>query len=118
MKTPFLKASRSILAAAAIALLPCVGLAAASASELLEKGIYNEETKGDVDGAIAIYQQLVGESKANQALGAQAQYRLAMCLTKKNRTIEAMAAFEKLIAEYPSEKEYVAKAREHLPTAL
>jgi tetratricopeptide (TPR) repeat protein len=118
MNTPFLKASRSILATAIIVLLPSLAPAAASSSELLEKGIYTEETKGDVDAAIAIYQQLLTEAKANQSLAAQAQYRLALCLAKKNRTTEANAAFEKLIAEYPGEKEFVAKARERLPAAV
>jgi len=89
-----------------------------SLSELLEKGIYAEETKGDVDGAITIYQQLVAEAIANQSVGAQAEYRLALCLLKKNRLPEANAAFEKLIHDFPDEKELVVKAREHLPSKI
>jgi hypothetical protein len=87
-------------------------------AELLEKGIYAEETKGDLDGAIALYQQLVNDAKANQRLAAQAQFRLASCLLKKNRNAEAAAAFEKLIKEFPAEKELIAKAREHVPGDL
>jgi hypothetical protein len=87
-------------------------------TELLEKGIYAEETKGDLDAAIALYQQLVNDSKANQRLAAQAQFRLASCLLKKNRNAEATAAFEKLIKEFPGEKELIAKAREHVPGDL
>jgi hypothetical protein len=49
--------------------------AAASPSELLEQGIYSEETKGDVDAALKLYQQVVTEAKAGQAVAAQAQYR-------------------------------------------
>jgi tetratricopeptide (TPR) repeat protein len=75
-----------------------------SASELLEKGIYAEETKGDIEGAISIYQKLVDESKANETLAAQAQFRLGLCLHKKKRVNEAMAAFEKLIRDLPNEK--------------
>ena len=84
----------------------------------MEKGIYTEETKGDVEAAIAIYQQLVAEAKAGQSLAAQAQFRLGQCFLKKNRTAEATAAFEKLIADFPGEKELVAKAREHLPSDI
>lgn len=116
MKTSFL--TTTILTTAAIALLPCLTLAAGSPSELLEKGIYTEETKGDVDAAIAIYQQLVSEAKANQSLAAQAQYRLALCLTKKNRAIEAKAAFEKVVSDFPGEKDLVAKARTYLPAEI
>jgi hypothetical protein len=89
-----------------------------SPSELLEKGIYNEETKGDIDSAIAIYQQLVAESDVNRSLAAEAQFRLGQCLLKKNRTTDATAAFEKLIHEFPNETNLVAKAREYLPSGL
>ena len=84
----------------------------------MERGIYTEETKGDVETAISIYQQLVAEAKAGQSLAAQAQFRLGQCFLKKNRTADATAAFQKLIADFPGEKELVAKAREHLPAEI
>lgn len=116
MKTTILTALRTIVFATAFAIHPLATQAAsASPSELLEKGIYAEETKGDLDAAISIYQQLVGEAKAGQSLGAQAQFRLGQCLLKKNRVIDAQSAFEKLIRDFPNEKELIAKAREHLP---
>jgi Protein of unknown function (DUF3108)/Tetratricopeptide repeat len=87
-------------------------------SELLEKGIYTEETKGDLDVAITIYQQLINEAKTNQSLAAQAQFRLAQCYLKKNRTADATAAFARLVREYPAETELIAKAREYLPSSL
>jgi len=91
---------------------------AESPSELLEKGIYTEETAGDLDGAIAIYEKVVAEAKAGQALAAQAQFRLGQCLLKKDRKAEATAAFEKLIRDYPGEKELLAKARKFVPEGL
>src|SRR4051812_6703218 len=87
-------------------------------SELLEKGIYAEETKGDIDAAITLYQQLIGDVKANQHVAAQAQFRLGQCFLKKNRTAEATAAFERLIKDFPNEKDLIAKAREHLPADI
>ena len=119
MKTNLLASHKAILLAAIVAFQPCLTHAApVPTSELLEKGIYTEETKGDVEGAIAIYQQLVAEAKAGQSLAAQAQFRLGQCFLKKNRAAEATAAFEKLIADFPDEKELVAKAREHLPADI
>ncbi|MDR3403129.1 MAG: DUF3108 domain-containing protein [Chthoniobacter sp.] len=111
---------QAILLAAALAFGPCHAPAAAEASpsELLEKGIYAEETKGDVDAAITIYQQLIAQAKTTQSLAAQAQFRLAQCYLKKNKTAEANAAFEKLIHDFPEEKDLVTKAREHLPSDL
>jgi hypothetical protein len=116
MKTTFVGYVTTIIVAATVLIHPSSARAAtASPSELLEKGIYNEETKGDLDSAIAIYQQLVAEVNVNQALAAQAQFRLGKCYLKSNRSAEAMAAFEKLISDFPNEKELVAKAREYLP---
>src|SRR5690242_9629086 len=63
MKTSLLTSTRVFILTASIALAPCLSRAASPPSELLEKGIYTEETKGDVDAAIAIYQQLISEAK-------------------------------------------------------
>jgi Protein of unknown function (DUF3108)/Tetratricopeptide repeat len=116
MKTNYLAILHPLLLAASLTLQPPVARGdSTSPSELLEKGIYAEETKGDIDGAIAIYQQLVTEAKANQSLAAKAQLRLGQCLAKKNRHNEATAAFERLIRDFPNEKEVIAKAREYLP---
>src|SRR6266513_3116859 len=87
---------------------------AASPSELLEKGVYSEETKGDLDAALALYQQVIVEAKGSQALAAQAQYRLAICYYKKKNFAEATAAFEKLVKDYPDQKDLIARANEYL----
>ena len=117
MKSKPLTLVPAIVLAALVAMHP-FATHAASPSELLEKGIYTEETKGDIDAAIAIYQQIADEAKTARALAAQAQLRLGQCYLKKNRTAEATAAFEKLIREFPTEKELVAAARKHLPGEL
>src|SRR5687768_14805000 len=61
------------------------------ASVLLQKGIYAEETEGDLDAAIAAYRKAVEEAKALRTVGAQAQYRLAICLKKQRNNTEAVA---------------------------
>ena len=92
--------------------------AAASPSELLEQGIYSEETKGDVDGALKLYQQVVTETKAGQAVGAQAQYHLGVCYYKKKNYTEANTAFEKLLRDYPDQKDLIASANKYLAGAV
>src|SRR5689334_19170687 len=74
----------------AISLLPLVlattlatGAEAPSVSEVFEKAIYSEQTKGDLDGAMQLYQQVVAQAKAGQAIAAQAQYHLGACYYKK-----------------------------------
>ena len=61
MKTTLLTYIGALLLASLVAAFALTAQAASeSPSELLEKGIYTEETKGDIDSAIAIYQELVG----------------------------------------------------------
>lgn len=90
---------------------------AESASVMLEKGIHLEETVGDLDGAIEVYGKIVADAKANRRHVAEAQLRLGLCLEKKGKKAEAMAAFQKLIAEYADQTELVRQARAHLPKA-
>src|SRR5690242_20524938 len=77
----------------------------ATLSDLLEKGVYSEETKGDLDAAMENYKQIVAEAKTGAGLAAQAQYRLGVCYYKKKDYAAANAAFEKLIADYPDQKD-------------
>ncbi len=59
------------------------GLAMAdSLAERLERGIYTEETVGDLDAAKDIYQQIVADAESDRVVAAQAQFRLAQCLLK------------------------------------
>ena len=101
-----------------VVLWAAVAAWAASPTETLQKAIYTEETVGNVDEAIKLYQQVIDEAKSAKNAAAQAEYRLAQCLFKKGKSAEASAALEKLIADYPEEKELVAKARKLLPSAL
>jgi hypothetical protein len=118
MKQNLLSTGAAVLLAASALSITTGYAQSVPLSDLLEKGIYAEETKGDLDGAIALYQQLIGDAKTNQRLAAQAQFRLGQCFLKKNRTAEATAAFQRLIKDFPDEKELIAKTRPHLPDAL
>lgn len=120
MKTPFL----AFLFAAAGPLpwfllagfccIPPASAATISPSDMLEAGIYSEETKGDIDAAMELYQQVIADAQANAGLAAQAQYRLGICHHKKKDYAAATAAFEKLVREYPEEKALVAAASDYL----
>jgi len=85
------------------------------ASELLEEGVYQEEAKGDLGAAIALYQQVVESEQASRPRAAEAQYRLAVCYQKQGTATAAVRAFEALIANYPNQTEWVEAAMEHLP---
>ena len=108
------------LTALAIGSLVAGALAAdpASPSELLERAVYSEETKGDLDTAVQLYQQVVEQGKETQSLAAQAQYRLGVCYYKKKDYAKANEAFEKVLKDYPEQKEIVGAAQEYLSRAV
>lgn len=70
-----------------------------SPAVMLEKGIYTEETLGDLDKAMKIYIEISEQAKANRKYIAQARYRLGMCLLKKNEKAKGYAALRKFIRE-------------------
>jgi hypothetical protein len=104
----------SILLVACLSLgLP--GLASAEpVSTQLERAVYVEETAGDIDKAIELYQQIIASAEADRPHLAQAQYRLGMCLAKKGRNEEAVAAFKKVVSQYGDQEEVASKAAEQL----
>ena len=85
--------------------------AAESASVLLQKGIFAEETEGNLDAAIKIYEQISAESAANRTVVAQAQYRLAVCYQKKGAKGQAIATLQELLKQFPSEARLSQMAR-------
>jgi len=87
-------------------------------SEMLELGIYSEETKGDLAAAMKLYEQIVVESAADQSLAAQAQFRLAMCHHKQGNYAAATAAFEQLVKDFPAQEDLVALAHEYLAAGM
>jgi hypothetical protein len=107
--------SIGVLVVVAIAALSCGVRAAESPSELLEKGIYTEETVGDLDAAAKLYEKAVAEAKQVEAVAAKAQYRLGLCLLKQGKKKQAIAALREVVRRYPDQKELVAAARKHLP---
>jgi len=76
------------LAVFAFILLTSAAQAAESLSVLLQKGIFAEETEGNLDAAIRIYEGIVKEGEANRALVAQAQYRLGVGQLKTGKELK------------------------------
>ncbi len=85
-----------------------------SASTLLQEGIFIEETVGDLDAAIEIYQKIAASAEKDRTYAALAQYRLGMCYLKKGLKQDAAVAFRKLIDRFPMQTERVAQAKVQL----
>lgn len=91
-------------------------VAATTSEELLERAIYAEETVGDLDQAIALYEQVAEQADANLPHVALAHYRLAHCHLRQGRDDDARAALEALVRDFPGQKDLVAQARHQLAT--
>ena len=83
-------------------------------STLLDQGIYAEDSLGDLDKAIELYEQILANAEANRAYAAQAQYRVGVCYAKKGLESDAAAAFRKVVDRYSDQPELVAQARGRL----
>src|SRR5713226_4879277 len=99
-----LKALKANMRACAVFLLAVAFGASAAAqapttSELLQKGIYLQETVGDLDAAIKIYRQIIQMAQQSRANAAEAEYRLGVCLQKKGQHAESAGTFQKLLKD-------------------
>jgi carboxyl-terminal processing protease len=91
---------------------------AASPAELLEKGIYTEETRGDLVAASEIYKQIVDDPTAPRSLAAQAQLRLGTCELKLGNKGKAISVLEKLTQEFPDRDQLLALVDNQMPALL
>jgi carboxyl-terminal processing protease len=91
---------------------------AASAAELLEKGIYTEETKGELKAAVQIYRQLVEDPRADRSLVAQAQLRLGLCQLKLGNKPQAISALDRLTQEFPDKDKLLEIVEQRMPQVL
>ena len=94
-----------------------LAFAAEDAAILLEEAIYTEETLGDIDGAIRIYQQ-IAENAESSRVAAQALYRLGRHYEGRGRGEEAKAAFARLAKQYPEQKELISRVPMNMLTIV
>ena len=80
---------------------------------LLRAAIEKEEVDGDLQGAIALYKQIVATHSEQSAVAAKAQLRIGICYEKLGNT-EAVKAYEAVLSRFPKEAEAVAQARARL----
>lgn len=84
-----------------------------SAKELFERAIFLEESKGDLEGAIALFQKVVKSFPGERTTAAQALFHIGTCYEKLGMR-EAQKAFQDVIESYPDQAETVKLARQKL----
>jgi len=83
-------------------------------STLLEEGIYAEETKGNLDEAMTIYQKIIDENAGNSANIAEAYYRLGTCYLKTGDDLKAIEMFKELLTGFHEHEDIAFEARAQL----
>src|SRR5882762_227075 len=105
----------SVLAAIATVLLTGFPSSAQSTADLLQRGIYAQETAGDLDRAIQIFRQVADPASGNKSIAAQAQYQLVLCMLQRGDRAGASKEIETLARNFPEQQELTIKARKLLP---
>jgi len=85
--------------------------------QLYQKGLMKEEGEGDLQEAIRKYTQITDNSEADQALRAKALLHIGMCYERMG-TQEAVEAYQRLVTDFPTQKNEVAFARERLSSLV
>jgi len=80
---------------------------------LLRAAIEKEDVTGDLEGAMALYRQIIAVHGQNRPVVAKALLRLGGCHEKLGQA-EAGKAYERVVAEYPDQAQEAARARDRL----
>lgn len=88
-----------------------------NAEQQYQKGLIQEEGEGNLEEAILIYTQIVENQKADKGLQAKALLHVGLCYEKLGKE-EATKAYQKLVNNFPAQKNEVAIARERLSRLL
>jgi Tol biopolymer transport system component len=85
---------------------------------LFEKAKYTMETKGDLKGAVELFREIIKKYPNQREHAAKSQYYIGLCFEKLGQTQseQAQEAFQKVVDNYPEQKETVIMAREKLIT--
>ncbi|MDB4581559.1 tetratricopeptide repeat protein [Draconibacterium sp.] len=84
-----------------------------NAEQQYQKGLMQEEGEGNLQEAIKIFAGIVENQNADQSLQAKALLHVGLCYEKMGKE-EATKAYQKLVNNFPSQKNEVAIARERL----
>jgi Tol biopolymer transport system component len=86
---------------------------AQSPEQTYQKGLMKEEGEGALQDAISLYSQVSDNSGADPSIRARALLHIGMCYEKMG-TQEAVKAYQRLVNNFPTQKNEVAIARKRL----
>ncbi len=80
---------------------------------LLQKAIQKEIVDGELNAAIEMYRQILANPGQNRTFAAKALLQIGKCYEKLGNA-EARIAYERLLSEYPDQREVTTEARTRL----
>lgn len=84
---------------------------------LFEKAKFTMETKGDLKGAVKVFEEIIKKYPDEKAYAAKSQLYIGLCYEKLGLR-EAQKAYQKVIDNYPGQTETVKVAQEKLSNIL
>lgn len=84
-------------------------------AQLLEKAIYQEQTVGDLQSALELYQQIVKQHEQNQKIAAQAKLHIGLIHVKLGENAQAAAVIQDLADQFPGQQTLLKQSRRLAP---
>ena len=103
----FLKKAFVVTALLAVFLIATGALPSPEYAILFEKAKYTMETKGDLEGAIKIFNDIIKKYPKEREFAAKSQLYIGLCCEKLGNA-KARTAYERVVREYADQAEIVA----------
>jgi len=84
-----------------------------TAEELYQAALYEEEVKGDLESAIALFQRILDDHSSNRLVAAKAQLHIGICYETLGLQ-EAQQAYQRVVTNYGDQSDVVSQARVRL----
>ena len=89
------------------------GAAQQTAESLYQAALYQEEVRGELQQAVALYQRILTTYRANRVVGAKAQLHIGRCYETLGMR-EAQRAYQRVVDNFADQTEAVGQARARL----
>lgn len=81
---------------------------------LLQEAQYAQETEGDLDKAIGLYEQVLEQAAGRESLAARATYQLGLCYLARGESRKAGDYFQQVVTFYPDQTALAQQAQAQL----
>jgi tetratricopeptide (TPR) repeat protein len=83
-------------------------------AEMLRKGIVEEEVNQNLNAAIQTYQNALAQFAEERKTAAAALFRLADCYRKQGKKDQAIAAYKRVVQDFPDQTKLASQSRDVL----